>query len=388
MSSYSVLVVDDEPDNFDVIEALLPSETYQLHYANCGKDAIASLDKFDPDLILLDVMMPDLDGIEVCKQIKLMSKWHAVPIIMVTALSGKEDLARCLAAGADDFINKPVHSLELLARVNSMLRIKRQHDRIKSFSKLQRNNIHTLSNNLNEIRLDLAVGFPNEFNSPLITISDNIDYLKQNIKQLSLAETLQLLDSSDRSVIQLHTLTQKFWFYLKLIADTPTPSSNDLSEPNLVVKQILATKYAGMFMPSNLTCEIESTNLAVNIDLAEWLFTELLDYVLDRYQNNTFLKITGQAIDNSFHFSLSSLDKNDLSPSNSEISNLIQFNATPDENSELPIGLKIVKKIVEIYDGIFLISGIDRDEISIYVNLPLVAKIGSTVGAANLSSQN
>jgi two-component system, sensor histidine kinase and response regulator len=388
MSSYSVLVVDDEPDNFDVIEALLPSETYQLHYANCGKDAIASLDKFDPDLILLDVMMPDLDGIEVCKQIKLMSKWHAVPIIMVTALSGKEDLARCLAAGADDFINKPVHSLELLARVNSMLRIKRQHDRIKSFSKLQRNNIHTLSNNLNEIKLDLAVGFPNEFNSPLISISDNIEYLKNNIKQLSLAETLQLLDASDRSVIQLHTLTQKFWFYLKLIADTPTPSKQDRSQPNLVVKQILASKYAGMFMPSNLNCEIESTTLAVNIDLAEWLFTELLDYVLDQYQSNTYLKISGQVVDGAFHFSLSSLNKNDPSVSNSEISNLIQFNATPDENSELPIGLKIVKKIVEIYDGVFLISGIDRDEISIYVNLPLVTEIGSLTGAASLSGQN
>jgi two-component system, sensor histidine kinase and response regulator len=388
MSSYSILIVDDEPDNFDVIEALLPSETYQLHYANCGKDAIASLDKFDPDLILLDVMMPDLDGIEVCKQIKLMSKWHAVPIIMVTALSGKEDLARCLAAGADDFINKPVHSLELLARINSMLRIKRQHDRIKSFSKLQRNNIHTLSNNLNEIKLDLAVGFPNEFNFPLIAISDNIDYLKKNIKQLSLAEALQLLDSSDRSVLQLHTLTQKFWFYLKLIADTPTPSKEDRSAPNLVVKKILASKYAGAFMPSNLSCEIESTTLAVNIDLAEWLFTELLDYVLDRYQANAYLKISGQSIDDAFHFSLSSLNKNDSSTSNSEISNLIQFNSTPDENSELPIGLKIVKKIVEIYDGVFLISGIDRDEIEIYVNLPLASEIESLTGIAALSNQN
>lgn len=388
MSSYSILIVDDEPDNFDVIEALLPSETYQLHYANCGKDAIASLDKFDPDLILLDVMMPDLDGIEVCKQIKLMSKWHAVPIIMVTALSGKEDLARCLAAGADDFITKPVHGLELLARVNSMLRIKRQHDRIKSFSKLQRNNIHTLSNNLNEIKLDLAVGFPNEFNFPLIAISDNIDYLKKNIKQLSLAEALQLLDSSDRSVLQLHTLTQKFWFYLKLIADTPTPSKEDRSAPNLVVKQILASKYAGAFMPSNLSYEIENTTLAVNIDLAEWLFTELLDYVLDRYQANAYLKISGQSIDDAFHFSLSSLNKNDSSTSNSEISNLIQFNSTPDENSELPIGLKIVKKIVEIYDGVFLISGIDRDEIEIYVNLPLASEIESLTGAATLSNQN
>ena len=388
MSSYSVLVVDDQPDNFDVIEALLPSETYQLHYANCGKDAIASLDKFNPDLILLDVMMPDLDGMEVCKQIKLMSKWYAVPIIMVTALSGKEDLARCLAAGADDFINKPVHSLELLARVNSMLRIKRQHDRIKSFSKLQRNNIHTLSNNLNDIKLDLAVGFPNEFNSPLIAISDNIEYLKQNIKQLSLAETLQLLDASDRSVSELHTLTQKFWFYLKLIADTPTPSKQDRAEPNSIVKQILGTKFAREFMPTNLTCEVESTTLAVNIDLAEWLFTELLDYLLDRDRADTYLKINGQSIDNSFHFSLSSLKENDPSRSTSEISTLSQFNPTPDEESELPIGLKIVKKIVEIYDGVFLISGIDRDEISIYVNLPLAVEVEFLAGSAHLSSQN
>ena len=388
MSSYSVLVVDDQPDNFDVIEALLPSETYQLHYANCGKDAIASLDKFNPDLILLDVMMPDLDGMEVCKQIKLMSKWYAVPIIMVTALSGKEDLARCLAAGADDFINKPVHSLELLARVNSMLRIKRQHDRIKSFSKLQRNNIHTLSNNLNDIKLDLAVGFPNEFNSPLIAISDNIEYLKQNIKQLSLAETLQLLDASDRSVSELHTLTQKFWFYLKLIADTPTPSKQDRAEPNSIVKQILGTKFAREFMPTNLTCEVESTTLAVNIDLAEWLFTELLDYLLDRDRADTYLKINGQSIDNSFHFSLSGLKENDPSRSTSEISTLSQFNPTPDEESELPIGLKIVKKIVEIYDGVFLISGIDRDEISIYVNLPLAVEVEFLAGSAHLSSQN
>ena len=383
MSSYSILVVDDQPDNFDVIEALLPSDTYQLHYANCGRDAISSLDKFNPDLILLDVMMPDLDGIEVCKQIKLMSKWHAVPIIMVTALSGKEDLARCLAAGADDFINKPVHSLELLARVKSMLRIKRQHDRIKSFSKLQRNNIHELSNNLNEIKLDLAVGFPNEFNSPLIAISDNIEYLKQNIRQLSLAETLHLLDASERSVAELHTLTQKFWFYLRLIADTPTPSQQDRAEPQSIVKQILAAKFATEFMPANLTCEVENTTVAVDNDLAEWLFTELLDHLLDRDRADTYLKISSKSVDQTFHLSLSMLKENDPSISTSEISNLIQFNATPDEKSELPIGLKIVKKIVEIYDGVFLISGIDRAEISIYVNLPLAVAVESLTEAAS-----
>jgi signal transduction histidine kinase/HPt (histidine-containing phosphotransfer) domain-containing protein/ketosteroid isomerase-like protein len=102
-----------------------------LHYAASGQDAIAYLDTFQPDLILLDVMMPVMDGIEVCERIKALPEWQAVPIIMVTALNSKEDLARCMNAGADDFISKPLNSLEFRARVSSMLRIKEQHDRLE-----------------------------------------------------------------------------------------------------------------------------------------------------------------------------------------------------------------------------------------------------------------
>jgi signal transduction histidine kinase len=134
---FSVLVVDDEPDNFDVIEILLHDELYQLHYAPSGKRALDRLHYFQPDIILLDVMMPDLDGIEVCRQIKAMPQWQSVPIVMVTALTTKEDLARCLAAGADDFISKPVDGLELRARVRSMLRIKQQYDNLQSLLKLR-----------------------------------------------------------------------------------------------------------------------------------------------------------------------------------------------------------------------------------------------------------
>jgi two-component system, sensor histidine kinase and response regulator len=124
----SILVIDDEPDNFDVIETLLHNDIYQFHYAPSGRYALERLDYFQPDVILLDVMMPDLDGIEVCRQIKALPQWQVVPIIMVTALSSKEDLAKCLSAGANDFISKPVSRVELSARVQSMLRIKKQYD--------------------------------------------------------------------------------------------------------------------------------------------------------------------------------------------------------------------------------------------------------------------
>ncbi len=373
MSSYSILIVDDEPDNFDVIEALLPSENYELHYANCGEDAIASLEKFDPDVILLDVMMPGLNGIEVCKQIKLMSEWQAVPIIMVTALSGKEDLARCLAAGADDFVNKPVNGLELRARVNSMLRIKKQHDRIQSFSKLQRNNIHSLSNNLNEIRLDLAVGFPNEFNPALNIISDSIEHLRKNIEHLSLADTLHILESSDRSAQKLHKLIKKFWFYLQLILEIPGSQHQDISIPKFIIEENLKQRFQGLPVPSDLVCEIEDAILAVSLDRTECIFNELLDHVFDNCQANLHLTIYGQTIDNIFHLSISNCQENTIGSSTSEISKLIQFNPSEDEDRELPIGLKIVKKMIEIYDGIFLISSSSQEEISIYVTLPLAA---------------
>jgi len=133
----SILIVDDEPNNFDVVEALLGDHNYELNYAANGEDAIASLDVYHPDLILLDVMMPGLDGVQVCQKIKAMEQWQAVPIIMVTAVSTKEDLSYCLQTGADDFISKPINALELRARVGSMLRIKRQYDALQTALKRQ-----------------------------------------------------------------------------------------------------------------------------------------------------------------------------------------------------------------------------------------------------------
>jgi signal transduction histidine kinase/DNA-binding response OmpR family regulator len=136
MNQPSILVVDDELKNFDIMGTLLPNtkskvsshQSYVLHYASDGQEAIACLPALQPDVILLDVKMPGLDGLEVCRRIRAMPQCHAIPIIMVTALTAKEDLARCLEAGADDFISKPVSGIELRARIHSMLRIKRQYN--------------------------------------------------------------------------------------------------------------------------------------------------------------------------------------------------------------------------------------------------------------------
>jgi len=156
-SQSAILVVDDEPDNFDVIETLLHRSGYQLNYASSGVRAIERLQTFQPDLILLDVMMPDANGMEVCRQIKAQRRWQMIPIIMVTALTAKEDLAQCLAAGADDFISKPINGIELRARIHSMLRIKQQYDDLQSLIQLREDMVsmivHDLRNPLASILL-------------------------------------------------------------------------------------------------------------------------------------------------------------------------------------------------------------------------------------------
>ncbi|NEP77227.1 MAG: hybrid sensor histidine kinase/response regulator [Okeania sp. SIO3B3] len=189
MNLPSILVIDDQPNNFDVIEALLSDQDYELYYAASGEDGIANLETYNPDLILLDVMMPGIDGIEVCRQIKAMSEWQAVPIIMVTALSAKSDLANCINAGADDFISKPVNAIELRARVSSMLRIKHQYDNLQTMLKL---------------REDMVKMVVHDLRNPLTIVLFGLDLLKnpdypkdkQNIKLnqvYSSAQTLQVL---------------------------------------------------------------------------------------------------------------------------------------------------------------------------------------------------
>ncbi len=201
MKRPSVLIIDDDPNNFDVIETFLSEQDYQLHYAASGQEAIASLDIFEPDLILLDVMMPGIDGIEVCRQIKAMSKWQAVPIVMVTALSTKSDLANCLTAGADDFISKPVNAIELRARVHSMLRIKHQYDDLQSLLKLREDMVkmvvHDLRNPLAGILLGLEllkrIDYPREKQQTqlarLYSCAQEIQILIDDLLQIALLES-------------------------------------------------------------------------------------------------------------------------------------------------------------------------------------------------------
>jgi class 3 adenylate cyclase/DNA-binding response OmpR family regulator len=124
----TILIVDDDDGARNTLNALLCAEGYELVAATSGHEALTHLEDLAPDVILLDVMMPGMDGFEVCGRVKADERWRHIPIVLVTALDSRQDLVRGLDAGADDFVSKPVNGPELRARVRSMLRIKQQVD--------------------------------------------------------------------------------------------------------------------------------------------------------------------------------------------------------------------------------------------------------------------
>jgi len=126
-----ILIVDDNPTNLDILQARLAAHNYEIITAADGEAGLAMAREKQPDLILLDIMMPKMDGIEVCKHIRADASLSFMPIIMVTAKADSKDVVAGLEAGGDEYLTKPVDHAALVARVKSMLRIKELHDTVR-----------------------------------------------------------------------------------------------------------------------------------------------------------------------------------------------------------------------------------------------------------------
>lgn len=126
-----VLVVDDNQANLELLQACLEELDCETIAAFSGREALQVVKKQPPDLILLDVMMPQMSGFEVCRRIKNDPKTAEIPIIMVTALNELGDIERGIDSGTDDFLSKPVNKWELITRVKTMLKLKHLSDRLE-----------------------------------------------------------------------------------------------------------------------------------------------------------------------------------------------------------------------------------------------------------------
>jgi len=126
-----ILVVDDVPSNVKLLTDILTARGYRTSTANSGEEAMASIAADPPDLVLLDVMMPGMNGYDVCRAIRADPQFAVLPVVLVTALDPERERVNGLNAGADDFLSKPIHQAELMARVRSLLRVKTLYDEVQ-----------------------------------------------------------------------------------------------------------------------------------------------------------------------------------------------------------------------------------------------------------------
>jgi DNA-binding response OmpR family regulator len=172
-----VLLVDDEEVNLDLMEQLVTAEGYEVMRALDGETALEMVKTGKPDVIFLDIVMPQMNGLEVLRKIKTSPFSYAIPVVMVTAISGIEERVKSIQAGADDFISKPFDRIELAARLKSLMRLKSIHDRLES-------NYLTLKE-MQKNRETLTQKIVSDFQTPMKVIKEAMEAVSKESSKLS-----------------------------------------------------------------------------------------------------------------------------------------------------------------------------------------------------------
>ena len=199
---HKILIVDDEELNVRFLSTFLQRKGYEISVASTGVEALQQIEKIKPDVVLLDAMMPEMDGFEVCRQLRKNPETHLLPVIMVTALHSIEDEVRALEAGSDDFLPKPINNLELMARLRSLLRIKTLHDQLRDSKKeLEEKNQKLIE--LQGLRDSLTQMIVHDLKNPLTGImgcSELLQMMPENLSERQLSIIKKMDESA--SVIQ------------------------------------------------------------------------------------------------------------------------------------------------------------------------------------------
>jgi DNA-binding response OmpR family regulator len=200
-----VLIVEDTKDSVDLLVYFLKPAGYDIFIAYNGLEAIEIVEKTPPDIILLDVMLPKLDGFQVCERLKKNKSTFHIPIIMITALKELKDKIQALEVGADDFISKPFDNVELLTRVKSLLRLKSYHDELlKRNQELEKQKRILMRED--QLKKDLSNLIVHDMKNPLFVIQGNLQMmaLVKNEKANDKTDVYtQRIERSSRSLLRM-----------------------------------------------------------------------------------------------------------------------------------------------------------------------------------------
>jgi DNA-binding response OmpR family regulator len=231
-----ILIVEDNQENMDLLVYFLRPQGYQLVTAKDGLSALEIVEKEQPDIILLDIMLPKLDGYEVCERLKGRHDTKFIPIIMLTALKELQDKVKALEVGADDFLSKPFENVELLARVRSLLRLKRYHDELQAKNCELENKNESLIR-MDKFKEDLINLIVHDMKNPLFVIQGNLQMMSMSMQNLSADFLKKYTKRIERSSQQLLRMVVNL-LDISRIEEGTIELKNDKANINTIIKEI------------------------------------------------------------------------------------------------------------------------------------------------------
>jgi signal transduction histidine kinase len=277
MEKPNILIVDDEEKNIRLFKAMLMNENYQTSVALNGEKALASIAEIKPDLILLDVMMPGIDGFEVCRRLKAADETKMIPIVMVTALSDQEHRIKAMTCGADDFLGKPLDQMELLLRVKSLLRIKTYHDELfDRYREIADKNEKLLE--LEKIKEGLFHMIVHDLRNPLSALYGYIELISMDQQNFS-QHQIETLEKGKNSCLDLNEMIQSLLDIYKMEEGklTPQKESADLEELAHTITEQFARKATEKKISLSLNSSENVPSLSVDRSLIRRVIANLIN---------------------------------------------------------------------------------------------------------------
>lgn len=362
-----ILVVDDEPVNVELLEAYLSTAEYEVVTAYGGEEALEKVEREKPDLILLDVMMPRLNGFEVCKILKEKEETRFLPVIMVTALKELEDKIKGVESGADDFLTKPVNSLELLTRVKSLIRIKYQHDELERLVK----ELEARNAELEQFAYTVS----HDLRSPLITVRGFAEILRDDLERKGKEEEekdLEYLEYIETAAAKMNRLLNDT-LQLSRIGRFVNPPE-DVSFGELVRDALRLI--AGELESSGVEVSVSEDFPGVHVDrmrIVELLVNLIGNSIKYRgEQPHPKIEIGYRRNDGETTFFVKDNGVGIAQSQRDKVFGL--FYQMNKDNKGTGAGLAIVRKIVEAHEGRIGIKSEEGEGCTVYFTLPVVKR--------------
>ncbi|GAB5466800.1 MAG: response regulator [Candidatus Kapaibacteriales bacterium] len=351
-----ILIVEDEIEVGRSILDLLEYWKYDAVWAKNGKEALPQAIKFSPDLIISDIMMPEMDGLELLESLKSMGETSTIPFILLSAKSDKDDVRKGMQLGADDYISKPFNNIDLKNTVATQL---------KKFDTRQKKH----QDELRKLKLSLSVALPHELRTPLNSIYSASQFLDINAENLELEDRKDLYGTIATSSLRLKRLIQNYLLYTELEiynTDRDKYKNIPIEQCSLEIEDVVnhAIEFMRDFEGYEKRIEVllpEDLSFALKIrpDHLQKVLEEILSNAM-KFHLNDNLSVSLEIKHNRDKGNCSISIYNPSVPLSEEeldsINAYIQFSREKKEQQGLGLGLYLVKSITDLYGGVFRIS--------------------------------